>query len=295
MKFNEKDIIGPNDEFLIVKDGIVTEHSSGISDFLLNKNMNLKVIYFFTRDTKIEFFISEDVKVNITELFFEIGNNCNININYQIGSHSEVRFLSVKNSSENGRLRINTNISLEDEAYIKLNELTSLPGVCELNNHIFLNKPHAKAEINTVTVNSSSQEQLLSINVFHNSKATVSELISYGIASNSSKLMISTDGVIKKGAGKVELRQNTKGLILDLKSHISASPVLEIDDFDVIASHGASIGAIDEEMLYYLMSRGINREDSEKLIISGFINPFLASITEEVLLDWIRSLVNINM
>ena len=78
-------------------------------------------------------------------------------------------------------------------------------------------------------------------------------------------------------------------------SHISASPILEIEDFDVVASHGASIGAIDEEMLYYLMSRGIKRSDAEKLVISGFINPFLASITEEKLHNWIMSLINLNL
>jgi Fe-S cluster assembly scaffold protein SufB len=42
-----------------------------------------------------------------------------------------------------------------------------------------------------------------------------------------------------------------------------------------VAAHGASIGAIDEEMFYYLMSRGISRTDAERLVIAGFINPFL--------------------
>ncbi|MDD4000191.1 MAG: SufD family Fe-S cluster assembly protein [Bacilli bacterium] len=294
MELNYKDFINPNDEYLIVKDGEIIEHSKKVSSFLLNQDLTLKVFYYFKRDVNINYQITSNVNIKITEIFIEMADNCHSNINFEIAAHSQVKILSVKNNQLNGKVRINTNISLAEAAYIKLNELASLPGDCELKTNLHLNKPYAKAEVNTVNVNSSNKEQVFSINVFHNSKRTISDLISYGIASHGSNLIINTDGIIKKGAGKVELRQKTKGMILDEKSHVSATPVLEIDDYDVIASHGASIGAIDEELLYYLMSRGISREDSEKLVISGFINPFLASIKEEILLDWIKSLIRLN-
>lgn len=295
MNINFKDIIGPQDEYLIIEDGVVSAYSSGISNFLIEKDLNLKIIYYFTRDTEIEFQISEGVKVNITELIFDVASEADINLKYSVEAGAEVNFLSVKNSTQKGKTRINTNISLAKDAYIKLNELASFLGVSVLNNRISLDEPGSQAVLKTVALNTSGEKQILSANIFHNSEATTSELQSYGIVANSSTLIISTDGIIKKGSSKVELRQNTKGLILDENSHISASPILEIEDFDVIASHGASIGAIDEEMLYYLMSRGISRSDAEKLVISGFINPFFASISEEKLQDWIRSLININL
>jgi Fe-S cluster assembly protein SufD len=59
-----------------------------------------------------------------------------------------------------------------------------------------------------------------------------------------------------------------------------------------VAAHGASIGAIDEEMLYYLMSRGIPRTEAERLVIAGFINPFLEAIPQESLKEWISALIN---
>lgn len=295
MNIDLKDIISPHDEYLIIEDGVVSAHSSGISDYLIDKNINLKIIYYFTRDSEIEFQITKGIKANITELIFDVAPGADINLKYSLEAGAEVSFLSVKNSTQKGKVRINTNISLAQDAYIKLNELASFPDVCELNNRIFLDEPGSQAVMKTVTLNTSGEKQIFSANIFHNSEATTSELQSYGIVANSSTLIISTDGIIKKGSAKVELRQNTKGLILDENSHISASPILEIEDFDVVASHGASIGAIDEEMLYYLMSRGIKRSDAEKLVISGFINPFLASITEEKLYDWIMSLINLNL
>ncbi|HEY8396174.1 MAG TPA: SufD family Fe-S cluster assembly protein [Bacilli bacterium] len=295
MNIDFRDIIGPNDEYLVIKDGVIADHSSKVSGFWIQNDVDLKVIYTFTRDSEVDFQISEGVNLNITELFLDIAPDVDITVNYSLKAGAKVNLLSVKNSKQNGKIRLNANIYLENHAYIKLNELSSLPGACELNNRLFLNETDAKAEMKTVTLNSSGKDQIFSVHIFHNSEATISQLNSYGIAANTSKLKINTDGIIKKGSAKAELRQSTKGLILDQKSHVGASPVLEINDFDVVAQHGASIGAIDEDALYYLMSRGISRSDAEKLVVSGFINPFLSAIPEGNLKDWIMSLINLNM
>ena len=56
---------------------------------------------------------------------------------------------------------------------------------------------------------------------------------------------------------------------------------LEIDEYDVIASHGASIGAIDDEELYYLMSRGLTEDKAKELLIMGFIDRFREELPME--------------
>ena len=91
---------------------------------------------------------------------------------------------------------------------------------------------------------------------------------------------------------KTTLNQKTKGIILDDESQISANPILEIDEYDVIASHGASIGAIDDEELYYLMSRGLTKEVAERMIINGLIYPFLNSINDSTLSEYIRHIID---
>ena len=87
------------------------------------------------------------------------------------------------------------------------------------------------------------------------------------------------------------MHQKSKGIILDLTSTISASPLLEIDEFDCMASHGASIGAIDESDLFYLMSRGLPREQSQNLIINGFFNPYLSKLKDEGLIKYISEVI----
>ena len=100
-----------------------------------------------------------------------------------------------------------------------------------------------------------------------------------------------TAGYIKNGASKTNMLQKSKGIILDIDSKISASPELYIDEYDCMASHGASIGSIDEADIYYLMSRGLTRSDAEKLIVYGFFNPYLAFIKDENILAYIKKII----
>ena len=62
-----------------------------------------------------------------------------------------------------------------------------------------------------------------------------------------------------------------------------------IDEFDVVANHGASIGKMSDDSLFYLMSRGLTKEEASKIIIMGFINPLVDKIedkeTKEMLIN----------
>ena len=102
---------------------------------------------------------------------------------------------------------------------------------------------------------------------------------------------INSNGIIKKGCAKSKLSQKSKGIILDLTSAISANPLLQIDEFDVEANHGASIGAIDDEDLYYLMSRGLTKTQSEQLIVTGYMNPIISKINDELIKNYIAHLI----
>ena len=75
---------------------------------------------------------------------------------------------------------------------------------------------------------------------------------------------------------------------MDLHSSITGIPILEIDENEVNAHHGAAIGAIDEEELYYLMSRGLTREVSERLIVTTLIAPYYQNIKDEKILAYIH-------
>ena len=152
-------------------------------------------------------------------------------------------------------------------------------------------KPLSYVTVNNSIINSTSLTQQYDYNVYHWYNDTTSNLINYAICKDSSELNINSNGIIKKGCAKSKLSQKSKGIILDLTSAISANPLLQIDEFDVEANHGASIGAIDDEDLYYLMSRGLTKSQSEQLIVSGYMQPILSKMNDEQLQKYASFLI----
>ena len=81
-------------------------------------------------------------------------------------------------------------------------------------------------------------------------------------------------------AQKTDAYQLSKGLILDDKSEFCTKPELEIYADDVKCSHGSTSGNIDEDTVYYLMTRGLSRKEATKLIIKGFLNDVVLEIND---------------
>jgi len=82
-------------------------------------------------------------------------------------------------------------------------------------------------------------------------------------------------------AKKTDAYQSNKNLILDQSADVKSVPGLEIHNDDVKCSHGATMGKIDAEELYYLQARGIPAKEAELLIVEGFCNQVIQSFALE--------------
>jgi len=82
-----------------------------------------------------------------------------------------------------------------------------------------------------------------------------------------------------------------KNLLLEKGARADSIPVLEIEADDVKASHGATVGRIDDEQMFYLMSRGLSRKQAERVIISGFFEDVIKHIGAESTRNMIQSLI----
>ena len=94
---------------------------------------------------------------------------------------------------------------------------------------------------------------------------------------------------VKDIAQKTDAYQLSKALLLNDDAEFNSKPELEIYADDVKCSHGSTSGSIDENSLYYLMSRGINRKDSIKLLIKGFLNDVIELIKSPTIKQFIES------
>lgn len=149
------------------------------------------------------------------------------------------------------------------------------------NLSVHLLAERGNVDVLNVSLSASGYVQTQNARVLHHDESTSSNFTAYGISKNGSSIFFNNNGFIDNGAHKSILKQKTKGIILDDTSELKALPALYIDEDDVIANHGASVGSINEDDLYYLMSRGLTREESEMLIIEAFIAPFFKDLNED--------------
>ena len=128
-------------------------------------------------------------------------------------------------------------------------------------------------------------------NMYHNAENTTNNVLVDGILKDESSSVYRGLIKIEKQAQKTNSYLANHILKLGEKTLANSIPSLKIDANDVKASHGATVGQIDEEHLFYLMARGLSRAEAEKLIVEGFFEPIIQKIPLEELREKIRKMV----
>ncbi|WP_281864573.1 Fe-S cluster assembly protein SufD [Planomicrobium okeanokoites] len=125
----------------------------------------------------------------------------------------------------------------------------------------------------TVVVGRGSQKQNFTTKVVHWGKNSDGQILKHGVMKDSASSIFNGIGKIEHGATKSNAEQESRVLMLSPDARGDANPILLIDEDDVTAGHAASVGRVDPLQLYYLMSRGITKQEAERLVIHGFLAP----------------------
>lgn len=139
------------------------------------------------------------------------------------------------------------------------------------------------AELKVIAISSGKQMQGIDTRVTNYGIGSIGHILQHGVILQESSLIFNGIGHIMKGARRSDAQQESRVLMLSSKARGDANPILLIDDNDVNAGHAASVGRIDQEQLYYLMSRGIPEIIAKRLVIRGFLGPVLTAIPEKTL------------
>ena len=122
----------------------------------------------------------------------------------------------------------------------------------------------------------------------HHAPHTLSDLL-YKAALKDASRMIYTGLIrIAKTAKQTDAYQANHNLLLSQQARAETIPMLEILADDVRCKHGATIGPVDEEQLFYLMTRGVQRELAERLLVMGFVDPIIQHVPFEPLQQRLR-------
>lgn len=119
------------------------------------------------------------------------------------------------------------------------------------------------------------------ITVRHLCAGCVSHQLFKGLAEDEARVKFEGLVYVAAGAEKTEALQENHSLLLSENAFVQSSPQLEIYADDVICSHGATVGSLDENEQFYMRSRGISLEEARRLQILSFLSPVLEGLPEK--------------
>jgi Fe-S cluster assembly protein SufD len=235
--------------------------------------------------------VSESTSIKI---ILEIRNVSQLEHVYNIDliaeKNSHVKYLLVS-EIESTKSTINHAFIAKRDA--KLEIITGLvSNVLDAKLHVDLVEEGAEVKMRAVAVSSDDNVQNVDVFITHKAPHTFGDMTNIGIANKRGKIILNGVEKIEKGMKLANAFQTLKGIITSDQAIVEVNPILLIDEYDVKAGHGATIGKIEEDVLYYLMSRGLNRKEAEKLVIHGFLKPVIDEIDDEPLRERFESLVN---
>ena len=242
-------------------------------EFELDKNSSLRLIDLFNDTSEKNFlniFYNFDLKENAVLKNYKVDKFENKNIKYSFNnieqdkdSISETFILSAGSNFFKNEINCNLN-GKYSSAFVN--------GIFSLNN----NKHHEiRTIINHLTENTKSYQLIKSV------------LEDSSIAAYQGKIFVNSE------AQKTDGYQLSKAILLNKESEFNAKPELEIYADDVKCSHGSASGSLNEDSIFYLMSRGLNYQQSRELLINGFLLDVVEKITDSEIKNLIKNLIGI--
>lgn len=197
------------------------------------------------------------------EIYFDTDTETKLNFDYKILENKVVNIYETRKGVKT-KVQYNYNLKTNSKLYLyRLNKSDNMREVDVIN----LNGENSNIEFNLRTLSSNMEKY--DIYISHNNKNTSSVVNNVGIALKGG-ITFNVTGEVEKGNSGSYLDQNNQ-IVTFNREKCQINPNLLVEEFDVEANHNAIIGSFDDDMIFYLMSRGINESDAIRLLSEGLV------------------------
>jgi len=211
-------------------------------------------------NTRICVIIERDAKLELLEQFESpngSANACNIVMQADLGEGAALQHIRFQQESEDSVLRHDLHTSLKGRgAKTSINGAYLLDGNRHVDNHT---------------------------RVDHIAPGGTSDQYYRGVAGGSGRAVFNTAVYVHPGADETEATQSNANILLSARAEVDTKPELEIYADEVIASHGATVGQLDEQAVFYLRSRGLSEKDARQLLTTAFCRSVSDKLADPVL------------
>lgn len=216
-------------------------------------------------------------------------NNLNLTrTNIRAGADSHISYYRCQRDAKHTHHL--AEIAIEQAANSRIDALSLAVGgaITRVNIQVALMEAGAECALNGLYMTSDAQLIDHHVEVRHAVAHCRSNQLFKGVVDGRSRAVFNGRIVVDKQAQKSEAHLTNRNLLLSKQADINSKPELEIYADDVKCSHGATVGQLDEQSLFYLQSRGVTRELAQHLLIHAFIN----DIVERIQLSTLRQQIS---
>ena len=267
-----------------------------------NYSFNKPLIVYHTSNSKIkskninlrlEFELEQNSSLRLIDFFNDTSEKNFINIFYNFDLKKDAILKNYKiDKIQNNNIKYSFNNINQDENSVSETFILSA-GSDFLKNEINcnLNGKYSSAFVNGIFSLMDKQQHEIRTTVNHLTENTKSYQLIKSVLGKDSKAVYQGKIFVNSIAQKTDGYQLSKAILLDETSEFNAKPELEIYADDVKCSHGSASGSLDENSIFYLMSRGLNYQQSKELLINGFVLDVIEKITDNEIKNLVKNIL----
>ena len=295
----------PNDDNSLLS--LNNSFSNKIHNILVKKNYSFKkplIIYQITNgkvsntniNFQLNFELEENSSIKIINLSDDNSEKNFINnlFNFNLGKNAILKNYKIDKKS-------NTNIKYDYSSITqKENSISETfifsSGSDYIKNEVSCNLEgqYSSAFINGIHLLSKNKHHEIRTNTNHLYENTKSYQLIKSVIDDSSKSVYQGKIYVDSKAQKTDGYQLSKAVLLNEQAEFNAKPELEIYADDVKCSHGSASGSLDEDSIFYLMSRGLDKKTAKELLINGFLLDVVEKITDEEIKKLLKNMIGLN-
>ena len=250
-----------------------------------SKNINLR----------LDFELQEDSSLRLIDLFNDTSEKNFLNIFYNFDLKENAILKNYKiDKIENKNIKYSfNNIEQNKNTISETFILSSGSNFFKSEVNCNLKGEHSSAFVNGIFSLDKNKHHEIRTIVNHLTENTKSYQLIKSVLEDSSKAAYQGKIFVNSDAQKTDGYQLSKAILLNKDSEFNAKPELEIYADDVKCSHGSASGSLNEDSIFYLMSRGLNYNQARELLINGFLLDVVEKITDSEIKNLIKNMIGI--
>ncbi len=205
-----------------------------------------------------------------------------------VGAKARLDYAKVQQDSSTSTHLAATGLKLGDDSVFDGFQVSVGGQLARLETRITLAGENANCTLSAIYLGRTNQHHDITTNMNHMKGHCLSNQIIRGVLDDKAHGVFQGKVHVAPNAQKTDGQQMSRVLLLSRKAEANAKPELEIYADDVLCAHGATVGELDETQMFYLTSRGIDRQTARAMLISAFLDDAIDSIDSPVLADMLR-------